>query len=683
ADFHFDLINASPDEVVNFYQTTTDASHFEWTFSEGSAIAESTVPELENNFTDFGPTWVKLVCWSENNCYDSIAKPGPEIFMPLPEIDSCWINANFDVDQVWSGFYVPDIADLALANNGLLTCGTYSDLTFPSRYGSEFTLEGRGGFLSKTDSSGVLKWALHSENEVDPQRYAYMSSTVEDHEGNIYVGGVAIETEEDFQRYIRDNANNRIKSKWRHYLLKLDSRGKLIWSYSIADFRADGLSVDPSNNLYLNLHYEGGDVESGMMIFNETDTVLTSTMTGIIATDKIMKMSPEGEVLWEVEMDNDNTNGGEIQRINFDENENVYVIGNFEYSLTLYSTTGEEEAVVDNLLPGQEGKKGFVLKYDSTGVYQWGLHCETNTESVGSRGEIRDGITDLQGNTYVTGSNSYFLLDEEESFVFVNSNGTITEAEFGDYFVAKINAEGICEWIEGHTYSLSGSGGLAMAFRNNEPIVMGRGINDFSFFQGHFTSSDGSILELPMSINAYFVAEYSTEGVLNKLCVSDTLPTTMYSNNDENLVVGKNGELYLSQNQSISGIEGEVYEQFGTTISNSQGLGHTFGTLLRFDPKCGYCFTPDPGDVQNVNENRRGSFTYYPNPSSGQVFFEFEENAEWEYYRVFDMAGRLIKTERISDLRRLEVTLPNPSGVYLIRLSQSNLSAQSVIVVKY
>ena len=137
---------------------------------------------------------------------------------------------------------------------------------------------------------------------------------------------------------------------------------------------------------------------------------------------------PSGTPLWGRWLDGTGNDVG--KSITSDSNGNVYVTGytsaNFQSSLM---------TVFDTSKPGS-GFAGFVVKYNSSGVAQWGRWLDGTSVDVGYS------ITsDSNGNIYVTGYTSTNFQSSLMTVFDVSKPGSVDAG-----FVVKYNSSGVAQW---------------------------------------------------------------------------------------------------------------------------------------------------------------------------------------------------------------------------------------------
>jgi outer membrane protein assembly factor BamB len=195
-------------------------------------------------------------------------------------------------------------------------------------------------FIMKFNSSGTIQWQRVFGGAVaeNSARIAVDSS------GNAYISGYT------------ENAGG-----WDIIVAKYDTSGTLQWQRSLSGSSTyeygTGIAVDSSANVYV--------VGRG---YNTYSDIL------------LIKYDTSGTLLWQKRLTGSSTDESG-QDVTVDSSGNVYVTANYLFS-------------------GDYG--GLVIKYNSSGSYQWQRSIQT---SGSGNGEFPVGITtDSSGNVYVTGS---------------------------------------------------------------------------------------------------------------------------------------------------------------------------------------------------------------------------------------------------------------------------------------
>ncbi len=84
----------------------------------------------------------------------------------------------------------------------------------------------------------------------------------------------------------------------------------------------------------------------------------------------------------------------------------------------------------------------------------------------------------------------------------------------------------------------------------------------------------------------------------------------------------------------------------------------------------------DTADCQlvGINEIQKNNFdfTLYPNPANDLINITCSNNANWEYYEIIDVSGKIIATEKINSTNFSINTQQLKQGIYAIRLFDKN-----------
>jgi hypothetical protein len=83
------------------------------------------------------------------------------------------------------------------------------------------------------------------------------------------------------------------------------------------------------------------------------------------------------------------------------------------------------------------------------------------------------------------------------------------------------------------------------------------------------------------------------------------------------------------------------------------------------------CHWVDLASIQGGNFVSLG-FTYYPNPTSSNVIFQFNEITQNVFVEIIDNLGRGIESLQNSGSSKIEISLPSGSGVYYVRIVCDN-----------
>lgn len=603
ADFHVATINANPNEIINCFENTTDAQNFNWIFSPGGSSTNLSSPTPSVSFPTIGTTQIKLIAWSNNGCYDTIQKKGPTIYNEPVALDSCWTIQNNGIDISLTSLYSKDIAQLSPSKTGFITCGFYYNEAFASNYGDSLRFpNSQGGcYLAKYNQNGALKWINHSVQTqflypIPPQ---IITSAVEDKNGNIYACGTG-------EKFI-DNSGDVFFPSFTNFLIKLDSTGKVIWRIESSNSKLSGkLYIDNIGDIYLVGQINNG----GTYVFNGV-TTFTFNANQWPANYAILKFSPSGSLLWGNSMSNSSFGIGEEEvTLTFDKSNCFYLTSNLIGSTNVFLTPDSNTYQTVNGI--------FLLKYNSSGGLLWKMSSNS--------GRAYSSSTDSVGNIYVSGGGN-----SAPSFTVGNADGTITSAGAGSYFVAKVDASGICKWIQRNSDSSTYYGvGYGVYQDVNEVSVLGQ-LRRFSGLSltTKLTSADNLNINLTIADSDYFIAIYDTLGNIKRVIKNGSNPFGSNEEGFKGFYKLKNRTYRFGRNYQY----GYPYLNFGDIVPKTNAID---GSIITCSENCGIvlthstisCVNPTVsvnsptvcyGSTATLTASGASSYTWIPNPTLGST----------------------------------------------------------------
>lgn len=664
ADFHNGMFNTIPNEELQLFETCKEAQHFEWTFPTNASISGSTEQNPILSFNSTGETLIKLKCWSDDACYDSIQMNGPFVYAPPSVTDSCWTNVNNGIDPTWEGYYSEDIAQISPCTNGYLVCGHYKDMKFATQIGDSASFEdSKGAYLLKYNLDGVPKWGVNTIETTDTREHIF--SVVEDGERNIYVCGNSegYFVDNSGELHLIDTADYQSHDQ---FIIKLDSTGSLIWKITSRLFTPYYLNIDSNNNLYvlgnswqLPMPFEFNGVP------NDTVQLLSEHRN-----KSILKISAEGEILHNIDFTMPGANLPEIIKTTCDSEGNLFVCGRIEDYIMIYPTNQVYDTIQEQ--DGYPAYELFLLKFNSIGELQWKTKAYTYLSDINVYDEAYpiDMITDNEGNSYLCGSNDCF--NYTHLLIFENSDMSTTTKSVGGCFMLKVDANGICSWINGVQYSHHGKG-HALCFNDDEIWFLGESAyttDQTETFE--FTSIGGNEAIVSLHYSDYFVAVYDALGKLMRI----------YKNGENSTLINRFGfSGFFAHDTSSCFLASNIYHNSGTSefINFGDPITQTNereGTVTRFNGGCGLVYYPPlPTTVEKNNID----FDIYPNPT--QTHFVIS-GANSDYYlkvEVINSIGELVLNIENNSL--IDVSSLKP-GIYLVKIFDNNSMKHSKKIIK-
>lgn len=272
------------------------------------------------------------------------------------------------------------------------------------------------------------------------------------------------------------------------FVTKLDSNGNFIWAKSIggsSEDRGESIAVGSSGNIYVTGRGVGNvSLGPGSLYCNAMDAIL-------------IKMDINGNVLWARNYGGNNND--EARGLDIDEEENIYLTGTFEDSISFVPGNPTFSRL------GIDIQDIFVLKVDSSGNFGWAtvLGGQSYDQSFGLD-------TDNRKNVYVTGR---FMGTAEYD---PDPNATPLAAYHSeDAFVCKLDSNGIYQWIRqfggpfsewGNDVKVDHSGNVAVVGRFSDTIYFDPTLNTFPLVSPG--SIDGFVCKLDSNGNTLFASRF-------------------------------------------------------------------------------------------------------------------------------------------------------------------------------
>lgn len=579
ANYHSSRINVALGDSIYIYEQTTDAQNFAWTFTTSADSIVSNLADPFIAYTQSSSSEVKLICWSNHGCYDSIIGVGPTVYLPPSPQDSCWTNLNIGEDEQWPGYYFQDVSQITPSKTGYFITGKYNELNFATQNGDSTTLHGDGGFLAKYSYDGTVLWRVYCKRRAFTANgnIPVIHDIKEDTEGNLYLCG---QTQSSVD-YFYDNSGDSINISPDHYIIKLDSLGNFIWNITSHTVYPYSISIDNSDNIYVSNTLYNAAPTSVKRNGITSDTIMQQ---GVNANYNIIKLNSNGYVIWDLPVYIHSTNGSDITKIDFDDDNNMYLTGKFEHDITFYNPDGTNQYTMDGW-NGNYGAKMYIAKLDSNGIRDWLIRSSTTGTNTATY--PMDLTTDQLGNTYISGRNFCYSYFGNNSHFIENTDSTVTSTTKGPFFITKINSAGVCEWIQGNiqTYSsYNWAVGYNLNLYNSEISVLGQ---IFPTSTNNFSGTNGAGLDLNIGAWDYFISVYDTTGNLIKLHTNGN--NSAYGMKDQQTAPGlfrnPNG-YYFARNGLNNGAD---WVNFGDTLGQTNLKD---GYITHFTEGCGITYFP-------------------------------------------------------------------------------------------
>lgn len=661
AEFVYSLINAKQNEVVEFYQHSTDAQNFNWDFYQNANTPNNTEENPKISFSTLGQKNVDLEVWSNEGCYDKITNQnGPYIYEDFGHTENSWAIVNGGVDSN------PIVnSSMSRSKDGLLIAGVINNNTIlGSTQGGEFIdlpNDTNGFYLAKYDFNGVLRWVVYNyDNET-----SYGVDSIEDKEGNIY-----LTLPRNRNSFLIDVTGKKIELDYKystHSIIKLDSTGKFLWELNAERYKPHSLHLDKKNNLTV-IGTIDPSHNNQLHLNNLPVGLIGETLTETNNRITIAKFSSDGNLIWE--------NGGydvTFWDLGFDSDNNIYaMISPSSNHSSIYSAN---ENTPTNLQCTNSRNCSFLAKYTEGGQLLW-----TTKNSIYSNannwGEVYSFsiFTDENGNTYIPGSNNINGTAVSSDYIqtFENTDGSLSQSNLGPFYIAKVNSNGVCEWINGCTGAYTANGFRAIK-RDNEIFVLG---NAFANGDSHVEISFPTINDGSLSLNIdradYYIAVYNIAGNLkrvikngeNSLELAGSLSFHPHLNNTSGTIdffEGKGNNFYLGfniENNNFINNGNGTYNNFGVNITNIDGLD---GLVTRFTEDKGIIYYSENLSTDDNYSLRK--LKIHPNPV--QDLLTINSPFEINQVEIFNIIGQ--KIYNIFNENSLNVSNLK-TGIYILEI---------------
>ncbi len=533
-------------------------------------------------------------------------------------------------------------------------------------------------FILKLGSAGNFKWA----RRMGGSSTDYSWTTATDPFGNIYNTGYFLGTA-DFDPGPGSFTLNSA-GFYDCYITKLDSSGKFKWAKKIGGTSHDVASMvlyDNSLNVYITGHY------MGTSDFDPSSSENNITSAGQYDA-YIEKLDTSGNMVWVKSFGGTGNDFGMTSSL--DKDGNIITTGSFQGTVNFgagFSLTSDGSSDV------------YILKTNSSGLTLWAKKMGGTAYD-----ESFVGIQDSLGNIYCTG---YFqgIADFDpgpETYNLISSG-------LYDVFISKLDAGGNLVWAK----KIGGAGndyGSYIALDKYLNIYLSgyfEGTTDFNPGTSEFNltsagSSDVFLQKLKncshtsstITVSACFnyIAPdgqiYTTSGVKsavipNKAGCDSTITINLtvkdvdiaVSQVSNNLTANASSAAYqwwdCSSNNEIAGETGKSF----TAITNG-----SYAVRVTQDgcANTSLCYNVT---TVNISENRSGNMSVYPNPTNGKVTIDLGEVLNDIKVVIADATGNVIRNLDYSGQQVIELTIVEPSGVYLVTISSGN-QRKSLRVIK-
>lgn len=364
-----------------------------------------------------------------------------------------------------------------------------------------------------------------------------------------------------------------------------------------------------------------------------------------------------------------------VGRIATDDLRNIYILGQY---------------------PGYQ-----LAKYDSNGVFQWSYNSFPATPPFGDF--TYEVLVDSYGDVILTGLNdTMYKFSPNGNIQWIkpmnglDANWNVAKLIATDVIAIAGVFPGVADLdIVVKTFDLMGNSNWSGVYNSNNTQ---EGLVDMCFAGDGFFIVEDSINSTDLiHFDSPF---YNLNNDLSLLCVDsvwyDTLnpnfinvsvfngnvshlnyPSVMIVSSTGDTIGNPNNEVdYFAHLGNIHLVYTDTITQLGITDFSeytfiiSEGFGSVSGVI-------GFCST------LNTDELDWSRVLIYPNPSSGRFEISNSSGKPIEAISVFDMSGRMVESQTISETGSIQVDLSDePSGMYFIGLRSGSGNRYFKVIVK-
>lgn len=571
------------------------------------------------------------------------------------------------------------------AQNNVYIYGIVND-TVDVDLGSGTTLVGLNGnyetqdYFQKQDANGNVVWTIVGLTLADPYEQ-YITDFSVDASGNIYLVGSNngnIVPSFDADPGVGTSTINALGSNWDVFLIKLSNAGSHVWStiFGTSTAHDDIGSVETDSQ---------GNVLVAFEAVNPSSSSYTS--------GTILKISPAGALLFQKSLQGPGKCS--ISDILVDGSNNIIVGGYYMHDIDFDPGSGTV-----SLTSNYSKRNKFILKLNSSGVYQW--VNDVKCEATGSSYRVYGLSCDALGNIYQTGVQAAFTVNYGP-----NATYPLTHSGSGMVpFVHKVSASGSHQWAKlaavtpYQDYYSVGINTMA----SNDVIL----VSNFLNYQSNvsiFSETDGTelfndtIFSMGM-ISGLTSHEYTKSnsaiandgsfyllGTSNQAIHPDFADNNFIFNNlngSVNAFLLKYQTCSLDNSVSISGVTltatqaNASYQWIDCNNGNAPING---ATSQSFTPNANgnYAVIVDNGSCSVTStctvistvglEELVPNTSIYPNPATEQIIVQTPNG---EQLFIYNQLGELVKEIQLNSGETMVELTELANGIYTIQISHQN-----------
>jgi hypothetical protein len=461
--------NSLPSILISSNQTTINGNvNFTGTFGLNTNLTiDSNNLTVLNNTVGWSPitsttsyfsSFENVVSGVNNDLYNVILDPNYNIYLSSsyttnsPIIYNCnnissgltlpnntsnnsfIVKYNSNGTTAWTTSIIGTLSNTALtvdSSSNVILCGAYS--IPPTIYDTGNTVSGlttlpttsgTAVFIVKYNSAGTSTWTTAINN-------THVRDIITDTSNNIYACGTCTATPIVYDGTYTPSTNATFPTLTAHssYLVKYNSNGVSQWAVSVNNTSPTNFPTAITTDINQNVFLVGKYNSNSSSIYQNQTLAFTTTLSSNNAV-YALKINSNGVPLWTVSVNSAGNNS--CLDCCSDQGGNLYIASTYETIAAIFNSNGTNPYTLSNPI----NPSGYLVKYNSNGVYQWATTIQSSTGS-----NLNYSVTtDNNYNVYVAGS--YIGSPNIYNSSNILSPITLTTANYNASFVLKYDSNG-------------------------------------------------------------------------------------------------------------------------------------------------------------------------------------------------------------------------------------------------
>lgn len=328
-------------------------------------------------------------------------------------------------------------------------------------------------------------------------------------------------------------------------ILKNQKLGQALWAVSFDSLNYEiGTKVvsDSEGNVYISGYYN--NYSDPITIYNAGQIPSSVTLRSVNSSFAVflIKFNSKGVAQWAVSVDGPSSYDSTTYTLAVDKDHNVYISGTYSGNLFVYDQDQNQSPTVTMLQTSNDSV--FLVKYNSSGISQWGATFDTSTYSVTPSALCvdKDNFSYL-AISQVTNGTIYNSDKTSSGLAFTPSPGTQS------CIIIKYDSDGFAQSVINITRSDNSKITDIQVDDSKSLYCTFKGNNSFNSDAPLIYNSDGSLSPVVLYVRSSALIKFDANGTslwASTLFNSITLSSQLFNS----LALDKFGNIYVSGNYS-------------------------------------------------------------------------------------------------------------------------------------